>query len=451
MRRPVAWGMLVVVVLVGVHAPPTPTKAAQPSPAGTTVLKRRPAGPTIPDVPSPSDRTGGGQLSLNELYDDGLSHGDYPEVVLDEGAEGMDWYLGGNQGEWNSDYGAGTRGFWANFDYLLWWRQGQDLPPLVTTEPNGGVLPGATILWGGEREGMGARPGGRFRGGGWLDMKGVLAAEVSFFALGDARFEFATDSQLYPTLARPFFNLLSDNAPGGVVGPDALQIAVPGLSTGQIRVAGNSEVMGGDVLFRGLLNESADMRVDLLAGYQWARVDEALSIFSSTNFGTNRLDVFDSFATQNRFQGGVIGLELVRSHGRWNLELLGKLGFGNMKQTVTIDGYQTAVVSGIASTSPGGLLAQSTNIGTYHQDVFAVNPQVGITLNCQLTRCVNLATGYSFSYWNGIARPGAQIDPQLAVNPHQPPEADEPARPAFQFLDSHFYLHGLHAGLEFVY
>src|SRR5690606_32405005 len=115
----------------------------------------------------------------------------------------------------------------------------------------------------------------------------------------------------------------------------------PNTSTGHVRVAGESEIMGGDVTVRGLLSQSSRTRVDFIAGYHWARIDESLTIFSSTHFGTNQLDVFDSFETRNRFHGGSIGLELVRSHGRWNLEMLGRIGLGNMRQNALIDGTST--------------------------------------------------------------------------------------------------------------
>lgn len=372
-------------------------------------------------------------------YDDEFD--DYGEYIV-----GGDWHSAGPGSHWGGAYCRPQmpRGFWANVDYLLWWRQGQSLPPLVTTEPSAGALPDATILFGDDREGRGVRPGGRFRLGGWLDMEGVLGVEARLMAMGNGRFHFAADSNQHATLARPFFNLTPDGS-GGFQGPDAFLVASATAPwSGNIDVTGKSEFLAGDVMFRGLLSEGPGTRLEFLAGYQWTRIDEALSIFSRSNLPAGDFEVFDSFATQNRFHGGAIGLELTRSHGLWNLELLGRIGFGNMQQTVMIDGHST-------NSPQGGLLAQPSNIGLYQRNAFAVSPEIGVTLNRQVTECCNFTVGYSLLFWNKVVQPGDQIDPQLAVNPNQPPSAGQPARPEFEFRDSSYYLHGLNIGLEFAY
>jgi hypothetical protein len=455
MGRFYLWTTLLLAAAVWAPFPDRQLAASEPRSKATSVLRQdetRHASPSDAYGVQPSARTpsNGGTRGAPLAHPLETAESSPPdEYILDDNDVWYPQFAEGSMSE--LDTMGFPSGFWASFDYLLWWRQGQPLPPLVTTDPNGGVLPDATVLFGGDREGTGVRPGGRFRGGGWLDMEGVMAAEVGFFALGDGRFEFAADSDTYPTLARPFFNLLPANGAGVYVGPDSLQIAFPNSSTGDVRVAGESEIMGGDVTFRGLLSQSTRARVDFLAGYQWARIDESLTVLSSTHLGSNRLDVFDSFETQNRFHGGSVGLELVRTYGRWNLELMGRLGFGNMRQNVMIDGFSRAEVGGSASTTAGGLLAQPTNIGRFQRNAFAVNPEVGFTLNCQVTDRFNLAAGYSFLSWNKVAQPGDQIDPLLAVNPDQPPADGAPARPSFEFRDSRFFLHGVHAGLEFVF
>lgn len=48
---------------------------------------------------------------------------------------------------------------WVSFEYLLWWRKGQNFPALITTSPTGtaqadaGVLLSATVLFGNETTG----------------------------------------------------------------------------------------------------------------------------------------------------------------------------------------------------------------------------------------------------------------------------------------------------------
>lgn len=339
---------------------------------------------------------------------------------------------------------------WVDLDFLLYARRGRWLPPLVTTAPNGGVLPGGTVIFGDNREGAEMRPGGRLRLGTWLDHCNVLSVEGSFLALGDGRVAFDVDSNTTPTIARPFFNL-TDDLQNGVIGPDALQVAVPGESTGRLSVNSASDVAAWDVIFRGLLQEMNHSRLDLLVGYQGARINEDLVISSTTFEGGSQIDVMDSFATDNTFHGAAIGFEWVHTCQRLNVELLGKVGFGNMKQVVNIAGQQQVTVDGPPTVTTGGLLAQPTNIGWFQRDEFAVNPEVGINFNYQLTPCVNLSTGYSFMYWNKVAQPGEQIDPMLAVNPDQPPMAGDFQRPEFVFTDSSYYIHGLHGGVQFVW
>lgn len=49
---------------------------------------------------------------------------------------------------------------WVHAEYLLWWQSGMNLPLLVTTSPAGtaraaaGVLPGATVLYGGNNDAL---------------------------------------------------------------------------------------------------------------------------------------------------------------------------------------------------------------------------------------------------------------------------------------------------------
>jgi hypothetical protein len=130
---------------------------------------------------------------------------------------------------------------------------------------------------------------------------------------------------------------------------------------------------------------------------------------------------------------------------------LGKLALGNMEQIVKVRG-QTTISNALTGNGQyvGGLLAQRTNIGEYQRDVFAVAPELGITLGCQLTRHWQATCGYSFLYLSRVARPGQQID--LDVNPDLlPPEYSPFAgleRPEFTFRDTDFWAQGLNVGLE---
>jgi hypothetical protein len=299
-------------------------------------------------------------------------------------------------------------GMWAQVDYLIWWRKGRALPSLVTTTPNGGVLPGATILFGNEAVGDRSRPGGRLRLGTWLNCENTMTVEGGLMMLGADRERFATDSSEHATIARPFFNL-TDDLMGGVIGQDALQVALPGVSTGSILVTSDSDVLIADATLRKMLLDAPLYRLDMLIGYEAARIDEDLRISSSTTLTSNgtRIDVLDVFDTRNEFHGGHLGLELQKFTEMGSLQLLARVGLGNMKQSVQIAGQQTiTTVGGSPTTVSGGLLAQPTNIGSYSRDVFAVTPELTLQYVRPLTDCLEFSAGYTLLYFNRVVQPG---------------------------------------------
>jgi hypothetical protein len=287
----------------------------------------------------------------------------------------------------------------------------------------------------------------------WSDETQYFGWEAGLTVLGEAQVRFQADSDEIPLLARPFFNF-TDDLQGGFVGEDAFLVAEPGFSTGVIVVQTGSDVLTADVTCRRVFRLDGQWRVDLLAGYMTARIDESLRVTSSTDItgeGTHIL-VEDLFATKNAFHGGHIGLQLQRGwpHGA-TLDLLARVGFGNMRQWVTIAGMQETISAGQSTVDSSGLLAQSTNIGLHRRDVFAVAPEIQVRYEHPLSDHLQLLAGYSFLYWNRVAQPADQLDPQLGINANQPPPSGEPQRPTFLFRDGDFYVHGVDVGLRWTY
>jgi hypothetical protein len=117
---------------------------------------------------------------------------------------------------------------------------------------------------------------------------------------------------------------------------------------------------------------------------------------------------------------------------------------------VEINGSTTVTVPGFAPvTSPGGLLALSTNSGSHTRDVFAVIPEARVQLAYQVGPHLGVHAGYSFLYCSRVVRAGDQID--LVVNPAllpPPLPGAFPQRPAFRFEGSSVWAQGIDLGME---
>ena len=96
-------------------------------------------------------------------------------------------------------------------------------------------------------------------------------------------------------------------------------------------------------------------------------------------------DITDSFATSNRFHGAEIGGRWQETYQCYSLELLAKLAFGSTRQQVNIAGNTITTQNGATTNAQGGLLAQTTNIGTYTRNRFALVPELGATMDMRLT------------------------------------------------------------------
>lgn len=357
--------------------------------------------------------------------------------------------------------------WWARGEYLLWTTDGMRTPPLATTSPNGtaqaaaGVIDqGATTLFGGDLL-TGTRSGGRIRLGHWLDDTRRFGVEGEYFGLGDINDNFASTSTGDPILARPFFNALSNAndselvAFPGVVGGTFTADAQGSFQSAGVRMLWNLCQSGEPIGLNTV--ERCEARLDLLLGYRFARLDESLQmreqLTSQLPGDPGTFDIRDEFATRNEFHSGEIGLSRTEGFRRWTLDALFKVAFGNVRESVSING-STIIDDGTGpQTFSGGLLAQRTNIGNYQRDRFALIPELGVTLGYQLTPRWQANVGYSLVYWDRVVRAGQQID--TAVNPNLlPPEVvpfTGPLRPEFDFEESSFWAQGMSFGLTCVW
>lgn len=381
---------------------------------------------------------------------------------------------------------------WLSGEYLLWWAHGMDIPPLVTTSPVGtppeqaGVLgqPGTQILYGNEQVLKDSRSGFRIRFGGYLGPLRRWSWEGEYFDLGDVdeTFTASGNGMGTPILARPFFNINPRvGGTGAMTGPpfeDSELVSYPGILTGTVDVDSYSRFNGAAGRFRlnccCLKNVGCSpcgsctgygschqcgyppyKRIDFSLGYRYYGLREGLIIsedltsLQSANPG--RFQISDQFTTRNDFNGAELGTELTWGWNRWTLESLMRVAIGGTRQQVTINGSTTiSPLIANASTFPGGLLAQTSNMGTFTQSEFTMVPELATTLGFYLTPRLRFMVGYTVIYWSSVVRPGDQID--LDVNPDQiaPPTLplQGPQRPEFAFHTSSFWAQGLSLGLD---
>ena len=364
-----------------------------------------------------------------------------PEPVLDESfSESIGAYQP-----------SGPARNWGSVEYLMHWSKGRSLPPLVTTGPvaSDGVLgaQGTTVLFGDESVADNIRSGGRLKIGRWLDCEANLGVVGVFMGMGSDTVSFTDTPAGTPVLARPFFDVTTQLQDSNV-------ISSPGTISGTVDARTENDVLAAEIYVRRNVYRDCGYRVDLLGGYQFGRIDDALvinthsTVINDPNIAAGTLvDVFDGFDVQNEFHGGSLGLLAEVTEGRLTMEMLAKIGFGNMRQTASVSGASifTPVV-GNPVAGNGGLLALPTNIGTYEHNAFAVVPEAGVTFSYCVTGSIELSLGYSFIYWSRVATAGDQVD--FGINPTQiTGPLVGPARPGFEFLDEGYWVQGLTFGV----
>jgi hypothetical protein len=380
--------------------------------------------------------------------------------------------------------------FFGEADYLLWWTKGNKLPPLVTTGSAADLRstaalgqPGTLILFGNREYDDDVRSGGRFTAGYWLNPEQSVGVEATFFFLEQESTNFAASSNSGTVLARPFTNsdLISGTPTGLASSPEnSFLVAFPGIASpvgplsqfsGTISAQTRNELWGAELNARLGIAGNCWYRGDLLLGFRYAEVKDDLDItstsqttpaspltvlnFSGTNFlAPFTLQVSDSFRTRNEFYGGQVGADIEVHRGNLFADFRAKLALGVVHQTVDISGQSVLTQGATRNVSPGGLLALTSNIGSYSRDEFGIVPEVGANVGYQFGRHLRASVGYSILYFRSdIVRTGAIID--RIVNPSLAPAltgiglGSGVQRPLFGFVDRDFWAQGVNAALEF--
>jgi putative beta barrel porin BBP7 len=339
------------------------------------------------------------------------------------------------------------------FEYLGWFTRGRNVPPLVTTSGAGtartdaGVLglPTTATLYGNDPIGTNLRSGLRLTYS-HLFADGMTWGTVRFWGIEDGSETFAINSTNNPIIARPFFNTAL-----GI--QDSFLVAFPGVTApGSINVLSKNDLIGADAWASRNWYNDGYSSLDILAGYQFTRLDDSVVINStSTSIDPaavipigSTLNVVDSFRTQNEFHGGSLGVIGRSYRGVVTLEALGKIALGNMHQAVITNGSTTVTLPGGApTTSSGGLLVPASNVGTFDRNRMAFVPELNVNLLYNVNQSWRILGGYSFIYWSSVVLAGNQI------NTNVPVPAANAVVPPVKIQRTDFWVQGFNLGAEY--
>lgn len=296
---------------------------------------------------------------------------------------------------------------------------------------------------------------GRLTVGIW-DKQRVWGFEASGF-LSETKaehIEFTQPISSNTVLARPVIDALT-----GL--PTALLVSFPNQFAGTVAVDAKIHIGGAEAnIMRSCLY--CDMaKFNTLVGIRYLQLDERLQIGSVTTIPTtdpndpNISIIQDEFFTRNQFYGGQIGFQSELRCNRFFMDTTVKFAIGDMHEKSVVSGLTTRAVTGTLSTTPGGLLALGSNIGTTSKNEFAFVPEGTLKFGYQWTQRISTYLGVNALYLSRVVRPGDQIDP--VVNPVFVPVSDRfggnfgPAQPAPQFNHSDFWAVGGTMGLQIRY
>ena len=86
-----------------------------------------------------------------------------------------------------------------------------------------------------------------------------------------------------------------------------------------------------------------------------------------------------------------------------------------MLQIVNINGQTTSVVNGVATVTPVGVYAQSSNSGHFNTNAFCIIPQGELHLGWAITSHLTLSIGYDFLTVSNVVRPGNQLNQNVGA------------------------------------
>lgn len=366
--------------------------------------------------------------------------------------------------------------WWVHTEYLLWWTKNQPTRvPYLTTgaRAEGGLIgqPTTRVLVGDADIGYGLSSGFRISGGWFKGDDRRYGTEISGFLLEQQGVHYfaQSDANGVPVIARPFVD-------ANTGANSVMTVAFPNLAAGSYLFKTTTQTWGAEGnqvlnLYRSSPDDPHQMSITGMLGFRYMDIHETLNISTaSTLLGSNiasfaGLDVAapatimvqDNFETTNRFYGGQIGFRSEANHGRWQAQVVGKIAFGLMNQTVMVDGVSGVndPSRGIVATNPGGLFADASTITTIRNDEFAFIPEVSANLGYNWCNWLTTYVGYNFMYVSRVLRPSEQLTD--VINPTMVPVSPTFGQGTFAptpnnlLTQSEFWIQGVNFGFMVKY
>lgn len=378
----------------------------------------------------------------------------YGEPGIADAAYHQDYAAYGDEGYLHEGFGhtgVPPRAY-GSLDLMLMWRKGGQYPGgvLTTSDPaDRGILgnPSTEVLFGGT-ESDDPYLGGRLTVGLWLDDYQDWSIGGRFLGLGSQEMGQTFTSEDFPTMAFPFFNTDTGLQ-------DSLLVALPGDGIGaadgtRVNLNNSNDFYTGDFFVTKHLWTRHATRLDFLAGYNFARIDDTYS--SSARFTVQDLggtvaptgtvvEFNDLFAARNTFNGGQLGLLAEFQDGPITWRGLAKLSLGNMEQNATIRGSR--LEDGVEEDSQG-IYARNSNSGEFSRNRFAFVPEANFDLIYAISGNLDLKLGSTFIYYSDVAT-GASL-----INPSIDPGVGG-TDPRFRFESDDFWVLGMNFGIDYHY
>lgn len=388
--------------------------------------------------------------------------------------------------------------FWVDVDYLCWEiKDSPKIDPLVVQSTSAVIefspvlainlspLAGNNILIGGNRIKDRIRSGIQGTAGCFFDDCLTWGGEVSYFILEKrSKNKSVHSSGLLgtPILVLPFFDTsvdLESSTPLAAARPITSGLSSPFGGTMSLRVSNDMQGaelnglwnMGSLASYCGCnssacygCNNGSCSEVYFIGGFRYWNFNEYLTFDVNIPNTLPPIDVFqtsDKFDVRNNFYGGQIGLKCKYFFDKFYVKATGKVAFGAMCEELKIKGhlltndFNNPPFTGTAEIFPGGYLAFPTNQGKHTKTMFAIMPEVDVSLGYKILDCLDLEVGYTFFYVNKMMRATNQIDRNInstqapAITAIFPTTLEGPATPEALLKTTSFWAQGLTVGLDF--